>query len=320
MISDRKTSKTSNIFVCDLCDFVADRNSKYVAHINTKKHKYNTNTTNTTIYAVTDGKKFQKTEYICECGKSYNYNASLFNHKKKCQTFIQKKNEKNIEQNNEIVSTNDNLIQTLMQDNKDFKNMLMDLIPKIGNNNTITNTNTMNNINNANNNVNSNNVKNKFNINVFLNEQCKDAMSMNEFIESIEISMQDLLLTKEQGFASGISNIFLKGISKLSPHQRPIHCTDIKRETLYIKNEKWEKDSNQEQIKDAIKSVSAKQFKNIKKYKEAKPNCMTNEKERDEYLNIIKNTTEKIDGNDTKIIKDICNNVYINKNGVDAIE
>jgi hypothetical protein len=136
-------------------------------------------------------------------------------------------------------------------------------------------------------------------------------MSMNQFIESIDISLQDLIKTKEEGFASGISNIFLKGISKLSPYQRPIHCTDVKRETLYIKNDKWEKDANKEQLKEAIKNVSAKQFKNIKKYKEANPNCMENDKQREEYLNIIKNTTETYDGNSDKIIKNICNAVYV---------
>jgi hypothetical protein len=305
--------KKSKIYVCELCDFVTDKNSKFITHTNTAKHKYNQNTIKP---HVPDLKKSKIMTFECECGKSYPYKASLFNHRKKCQAFSEKnnmeitiinKNNENLE-TNEIKScasneTNDYLIK-IIQDNAEFKKMLIDLIPKIGNNNTQNNT--QNNTHNTQNN-------NKFNINLFLNEQCKDAMSMNEFIDSIEISMQDLLLTKEKGFASGISNIFIKGMSKLSPYQRPIHCTDVKRETLYIKNDKWEKDANKEQIKDAIKSVSAKQFKNIKKYKETNPNCMTNETQRDEYLNIIKNTTETIEGNDTKIIKDICNNVYLNK-------
>ena len=155
-------------------------------------------------------------------------------------------------------------------------------------------------------------LRQKFNINIFLNEKCKDAITMTDFIKSIEISISNLLITKDKGLTDGITNIFVENMNKLPIYKRPLHCTDIKRETLYIKNDKWEKDDYKVKIKEAIKNVSILQTKNIKKYKESKPNCMSNDKEREEYLSIIKNTTDKIDGNDDKIINNLCKNVYIN--------
>jgi hypothetical protein len=300
----QKTEKNRTIYECLKCDFISYDKKDYARHLKTIKHKQ---VGILTVILTDTDKKTEKTAYhICECGKEYKHKQSLYTHKKKCNYMdnVSVSNELQAQTKNELTETlkNNELMVKLFHDMKDMfiesQKQITSLIPLMGTNTT-------------NNNNTTNNTTNNLNINIFLNEKCKDAMSMNQFIESIDISLQDLIKTKEEGFASGISNIFLKGISKLSPYQRPIHCTDVKRETLYIKNDKWEKDANKEQLKEAIKNVSAKQFKNIKKYKEANPNCMENDKQREEYLNIIKNTTETYDGNSDKIIKNICNAVYV---------
>ena len=189
------------------------------------------------LFRSSDVKKFK-----CECGKEYPYRSSLYNHKKKCNF-----NELNVSKENQILKTDDEILDykdmfmTIMNENKELRDMLIaqhnqisELIPKVGNNNNINNT-----IHN----------KQKFNINVFLNEQCKDALTMKQFIEDIKISLEDLFITKNKGICEGVSNIFIKNMNKLSLHERPIHCTDVKREIVYIKSEgddgeeaKWEKD------------------------------------------------------------------------------
>jgi hypothetical protein len=333
-MNTKKCEKGGNQFKCEKCDYNACDKYNLNRHLLTLKHIKHVNHTKNEANEANEAKKrkneanhiIEKNDmneiisYGCSaCERKYKHKNNLYAHKKKCTYInnnINNEKHKNIEiANNGINNFMQNLFVQLIQENKEFKNMLIEnqkqvttLIPKIGNNNNNNNT-----INNTQNN-------NKFNINVFLNEQCKDAMSMNEFIDSIEISMQDLIKTKDEGFASGISNIFIKGMSKLSPYQRPLHCTDVKRETLYVKNEKWEKDVTKEKITDAIKSVSAKQFKHINNYKDANPDFMQNDKKREEYFNILKNTTEPIENNSNKIIKNICPTIYVKENDKELIE
>jgi hypothetical protein len=169
---------------------------------------------------------------------------------------------------------------------------ITEMIPKIGNNNN-------------------NNINQKFNINVFLNEQCKDALTMEEFINKIEVSVSNLMLTKNKGINEGISNIFIENMNKLSLYERPIHCTDVKRETIYVKTEgengdlpKWEKDENNEKVKSAINKVTRLQHKNINKWTENNPNWQDKSDLQDEYLKIIKKCTDDI--NENKVIKKLC--------------
>jgi len=171
---------------------------------------------------------------------------------------------------------------------------ISELIPKVGNT------------------INSNN-KQKFNINVFLNEKCKDAISMDEFIDKIEISMKNLLITKEKGQTQGISNIIMENMNKLSLYERPLHCTDKKRETLYIKNNEWEKDENKEYIYKALKSVESKQLKNLNVWLEEHPNYMNNPKQQEEFALLLSETGKSVDDVREKIIKNVCNKVYIEK-------
>ena len=183
---------------------------------------------------------------------------------------------------------------TAIKQNNELQQTLTELIPKIGNNNN-----------------NNNNINQKFNINVFLNEQCKDALTMEQFINKIEVSLSNLLLTKDKGINEGISNIFIENMNKLSLYERPIHCTDVKRETMYVKSEgengetaKWEKDNNNEKVKDAINKVTRLQNKNINKWTEINPNWEDKSDLQDEYLKLIKKCTDDI--NQTKVIKKLC--------------
>jgi hypothetical protein len=300
----QKGEKRRSKYECVNCDYHTFDKTKYNVHLQTNKHKMFTFDCQNVYEKGEKGEKGENInltnkknkQIVCDCGRLYKYKQSLYVHKKKCQFLMNNKTE------NQSLHE---CIMLLIQENKEFKTMVIEnqkqittLIPKIGNNNTQNNTqNTQNN--------------NKFSINVFLNEQCKDAMSMNEFIDTIEISLQDIIKTKDEGFASGISNIFIKGMNKLSPYQRPLHCTDVKREVLYVKNDKWEKDVTKEKINNAIKSVSAKQFKHINKYTDANPDFMQNDAKREEYFNIVKNTTDSIEDNRNKILKNICPTVHV---------
>jgi len=245
--------------------------------------------------------------FNCECGKQYKHYSSLCRHKKLCNqsTLIKKENisddaETNykelmvnlIHQNKELMT---NLIEAVTKQSNDYQKTINEIIPKIGNNN-----NTINN-------------NQKFNINVFLNENCKDAITMDNFLNSMQVSLSDLFFTREKGLTEGLTNIIIESMNKLPLTQRPMHCTDVKRETIYIKNEKWEKDENKEKIKKVLQRVSNIQIKNIHKFKDAKPNCMNNSKEKDEYMEIIKATTDDVIEREDKIIKNLCKNVYINE-------
>ena len=167
--------------------------------------------------------------FVCECGKAYPYRASLYNHKKKC-IFINEKHE-NIEKNEIICETSNNqltltneLIIGLINDNKEMRNIIMkqqnqisELIPKVGNNN--------------------NTINQKFNIQVFLNEKCKDAINMSDFVKSIQVSLQQLDFTKQNGLVNGLTNVIIENMNKLGLYQRPIHCK--KSESVYIKEDNF---------------------------------------------------------------------------------
>ena len=195
-----------------------------------------------------------------------------------------------------LIHENNEIKNTLLKENQELRNQISEMIPKLGsyNNNKINN-------------------KNKFNINVSLNEKCKDALSMDEFISKIEISMKNLLTTKEKGQTQGISNIIIENMNKLSLYERPLHCTDKKRETLYVKNQEWEKDENKEFINKALKSVESKQLKNLNVWLETHPNYMNNPSEQEDFAKLMSECGKSVDEGKDKIIKKVCDNVYIEK-------
>jgi hypothetical protein len=318
-MADEKGQKCVNFFYCKNCDYKTSRKFDFNRHILTPKHKNTTFIQQNTTKCVDFSNNV--TNFFCECGKLYAYRSSLYNHKKKCAFFLEKrvktrKNENTIiiekneiieeTSNNEITLSN-NLIFKLLNDNKEMREIIVkqqdhmmkqqeqitELIPKIGNNN--------------------NNVQNnKFNIQVFLNEQCKDAINMTDFIKSIQVSLEQLDYTKENGLVNGLSNVIIENMNKLGLYQRPIHCTDIKRETLYIKDDNsWEKDVNKQKIKKAIKDVSTKQFCALNNWTKENPDFQNNDNKQNYYTHTLVAIANNKENNQDKIIKKLCNNSYI---------
>jgi len=239
-------------------------------------------------------------EFTCECGKKYKHRQSLSVHKKKCN-FNNLKTEK-IKIDNDNFGENNleykSMFVTMMKENEELRKQVTDLLPKVGNttNNTFNNT-----------------VNQNLNINVFLNEKCKDALNMSDFIKSIEITLEQLDLTKKNGLVDGLSNAIVEKMNKLSLYERPLHCVDLKHETLYIKeNNKWEMDDNKEKIKCVIKKVSNKNYGALQNWKEQNPDFKEDDTKKEYFVQSLSNISKdskEIDNN--KIIKNICENVFI---------
>ena len=287
-------------FVCEKCNFITSHKTKYDRHINTRKH----------IMLTSTDEKRTTALFVCECGKSYKHRQSLSVHKRKC-IYLKNNNENNeIEDDNSVEQTTDDLkklVCKLMNENNEIKNNIMkenkelraqvsELIPKVGNNNTVNN-------------------NQKFNVNIFLNTQCKDAINMNDFIKSIEISLEQLDYTKKNGLALGLSNAIVENMNKLSLYERPMHCTDIKRETLYIKEQdKWLKDENKEKIKNAIKKASGKNYNALQNWKNNNPDFIYDNNKQEDFSNMISTIGKLSEEIDNRIIKSLCKETYIKNN------
>jgi hypothetical protein len=305
-----KSPKISQKFNCENCDYHCNKKSEYDKHLLTRKHKVSQGLN------VLEPKISKNLQFICDkCNKNYKARNSLWYHQKICSQITydeieEKVNEDDIQIKNEVADKD--LIMLLIKENSELKNLMMEVI-KTGTNNTTNNT--------TNNNTTHTNSHNKtFNLNVFLNETCKDAMNINDFIDSIQLQVSDLINVGEVGFVEGISNIIVKNLDKLDVTQRPVHCTDKKREVVYIKDDnKWEKEDDQKKrLRKAIKKIANKNERMLFKYKEKYPDCVEAESRRsDQYNKIIieamgghgDNDTEKED----KIIRNITKKVTIDK-------
>ena len=317
---NEKMPKNAKIFTCKFCDFECSKYSNYKKHLETKKHKLSENDKN-------DKKKMLKNAEIfeCNCGKVYKFQSGLSRHKKYCfynneefttnNILTQKFNlnqelNENLNQDlNQNLNENENninykeLVVTLIKENNDIKEIMKkqqdqisELIPKVGN----TTNNTINNNNNQ-----------KFNINLFLNEKCKDAITIDDFVHKIEITLKNLLTTKSKGIGIGINEIINENMNKLSVYERPIHCTDKKRETLYIKNETWEKDVNKSHTISMLKALQSRQFKAMKKWQEANPNYNNDDDLKHEYIILVNKCSSSLNDHEKKLFKNICDNTYI---------
>ena len=291
--------KSSKKFHCENCDYYASRKSQYDRHLQTQKHNYQQKSTNS-------NKKVQKSSdnFDCKCGKIYKDRTGLWRHKKKCNIEEQPESEENIITENIF---DKDLIMMLVKQNSE----LLEVI-KNGTHNT-------NNSHNTNTNTNSNNKT--FNLQFFLNETCKDAMNIMDFVNSIQLQLSDLESVGKLGFVEGISNIITTNLKALDITQRPVHCTDNKRETIYIKDEdKWEKeDEENKKIRKAIKRVATKNMCLLPKFKEAHPDCSkASSKFSDQYNKIIVESCGGSGDNDLekedKIIKNIAKITTIDKN------
>ena len=290
----KKSPKISMTFYCKYCDYGTGKQSEYKKHLLTAKHKMVSNGTKKS-----PGNRL----YMCVCGKEYKHSSGLYRHKAKCDYDPDIEDEDEDEDNTFIDITKGEdvdykkLVMTLIKENSKLVATISEIVPKVGNNN--------------------NNIKqkNNFNINIFLNEQCKDAISMDKFIQGIEVSMKNLLTTKNEGLAEGVSNIFIENMNKLSLHERPLHCTDTKRETLYIKNDEWEKDQDNKQIKEKMRAIAQKQVQSLNKWTGEHPNYLKVPHLQDEYTKLVQGITDTLDQNEEKVLKKVCNNVYLPEKG-----
>ena len=181
----------------------------------------------------------------------------------------------------------------LQNTNKELHNTIKDIIPKISINNIINNTNNVS-------------------IQVFLNDTCKDAMSLTDFIDTIQVNVADLLFTKENGLVKGISNLFLSNLERLPMIQRPLWCSDKKRKRIFIKGEEyWIEDINREKTNAMVNNISKIQTKNITKYLTDKPNWMANDRIKDSYIRMVKAVTDTMDNKIDKIIDNISEKIHL---------
>ncbi len=290
--------KNAKIFNCECCDFKCSKQSNFATHLLTVKHikRYN--------MIQNDTQNIQKNatqQYVCECGKEFSYHSGLWRHKKNCKEFNDEKElEKLVTANNE--PTDKELMMMLIKDNSEMKKMMMEII-KNGTHNT-------------------NNSHNKtFNLQFFLNEQCKDAMNISDFVNSIQLQLEDLEETGRLGYVDGISRVVIKNLDDMNTHKRPIHCSDSKREILYIKdNDQWIKDNeNKDTMIKMIKQVANKNMRQIPEWIKAHPDCLNSEStQNDKYLKIVSNsmsgsTEEEQKNNINKIISKVAKEVVINK-------
>jgi hypothetical protein len=293
------TQKNAENFICEKCHFVCSKKSNYEKHLLTRKHK-------------NDDKKEQKNaeQNVCICGKSFKYRQGLFVHRKTCIDY-----EKNVtndalvlenEINKKIDSTTDKelkeLVKELIKQNGELVKTINEIVPKIGNTN-ITN--------------NNNNNNNNFNLNVFLNEQCKDALNISDFIDSLKITLEDLLFSKTNGISRGITDVMIKGLKELDIHKRPIHCTDIKRDIMYIKNEdNWSKDDNHDIMKNTIVKIADKERTALQQWAIDNPDWIETERKQLEYLTMMRSICEPIENYNNyerKIIKILSKEIQLDK-------
>jgi len=297
----------AEIFHCKICDHFASHKSKFDRHLLTGKHKNLANETKKGTMG-----NYQKLDvYSCEiCKKSFNSRTTMWRHKKECSppittTSSSKTNANENKENKEEIAKLTTLITQLMTQNTELVKTIKDMAPTIGSNN-----------NNTHNNTNINKSKN-FNIQFFLNETCKDALNISEFIDSLKITLEDLDFSRKNGLVSGITDVMIKGLKQLDITKRPIHCTDKKRETMYIKDkEKWEKDETHEKMKNTIIQIAKKERNALTNWVEENPDWMETEAKQIEYLTIMRNVCEPIedyDKNNKKIIRNLTANVFVDK-------
>lgn len=270
-----KVPKSSNEYVCETCDYHTSRLSQYNRHILTAKHKMFTHVDTNVDNKVPKSSK----AFVCDCGKEYNFASGLSRHKKKCQYITEEQQpientlviskqdlvtqeeptDKQlmmtiIKQNGELVQQNGEL----MQKNGELVKTIQEIVPKIGD--TTNNTNCNNN--------------NTFNVQMFLDNQCKNAISIQDLINSIELNNSDLVAIGNNGYVDSISNILIKALNKLDVTDRPLHCTDLKRDVVYYKTDKWNKSKSTDEVMDkTVEKIENKHYPLISNYRKETPDA-----------------------------------------------
>ena len=332
---------TSSRFECKICNYSCTRKSSILQHCETDKHK-----TRIKLACNTRSK-------TCACGKAFELRSSLFNHKKTCKVvsacanddasmtltvvakeiatvsknthYIADKNEELMDlktmvqmllndrntmfdkshemmmKNQEVLMNNQEVIREMTQQNQQLIQTIQEMTPKIGNGNIITTHNT------------------QFNLNMFLNNECKDAIKLSDFVKTLKITLQDLEYTKTKGIVEGVSSIIMNNLKGMDVHKRPIHCTDLKRETMYVKTDEWIKDEDNSYVKKFIYMASCYQTRIIQEWMDTHPGWENNEKMHIEYQTICKELYKNIECDDSahkKIIKAFIKEVHIPRTGL----
>jgi hypothetical protein len=340
--------KEKNNYKCEYCEYECGQKKHFQQHISTRKHhdmviliemmneykekvdgNVKISTENTSELIIESANK----EYKCiACGKNYKNMSGLCKHRHICKKQILQKIQKNEavsktihKEGEEVVNESiystelattimpdkekDEIILQLLKDNESMKtfmkeqnNMLKEMMLQINTNGSSTITTT-------------NNIKQKFNINIFLNEQCKDAINMCDFIKSLKVTFHDLEITRDKSLEESVSTIMLRGLKELDVYKRPIHCTDQKRDVMYIKDEeKWEKDDGNVKLKESIGALSKKQMFTLKDLRDSDPEIKTNDEKKDRFITTMNHVCTPIpEISEKKLIKTIGKEMYIDK-------
>ena len=297
----QKSPKISHKFNCNICDLSTSKLRDFDKHLLTAKHQKNTQKTHfETNETHLSPKISQKTIACQKCFSTFNSRSTLWRHLKKCNNTKQNKNSN--ENNTNDMSKLTELVMDVVKQNNELTKQIIELSSK----STITNNNTTN---------------NSFNLQFFLNETCKDALNITDFVNQLQVGIKDLEETGRLGYAEGISKIFINGLKQLDVSQRPVHCSDIKRETMYIKDsDKWTKDDNENIVlTNAIKDVAHKNIKQIPIWTQANPEHKDiTSKCNDKYMKLVSEamsgtTMEESDKNYKKIVKNIMKESVIDK-------
>ena len=301
MFSNKNLPKICSKFSCEKCDYHTSKKSSYDDHLLTAKH-------NLAMFS-NEKSAILGSKLMCpNCCKEYKDNSGLWRHKKKCIA-----PEQNGQATNQSLQITTDVVLQILKQNEDLQKLLVEQTTKLmelakEGKNIINNTN------------NTNNTTNNFNLNVFLNEKCKDAINITDFVNSLVVTINDLEETARIGYAEGISKIFVNGLKQLDVYKRPIHCSDLKREVLYIKDQdNWEKDDDKTHLLQAIKVVGNKNIKQISEWQKINPHFKDPEsKQHDKYLSMLCNvmsggSQEETAKNYDKIVKNIIKETVIEK-------
>jgi hypothetical protein len=324
------TPNSATKYYCNFCDVKCSKKVDWERHIATRKHA-NRTMSNNLEQEITPN--FTHNVFVCsKCNKEYKARNSLWYHEKKCNKLVSLpkddddddiKNEikednitieiskessdvfEDIEYPEEDIKITKKMFMELLKDNKEMMKMIKSLSEHPQNINNTTNNNIKNNNNNT------------FNLNIFLNEKCKDALNMSEFIDTLKITLEDLLFSKTNGISRGVTDVMIKGLKQLDIYKRPIHCTDLKRDIMYIKDEdRWKKDDNHHMMRDTIVQIADKERTALQQWAIENPDWVETERKQLEYLTMMRSICEPIENYENyerKIVKNLGKEILVDK-------
>ena len=293
----QKTSKNEQPkFRCEICDYTCKNKYNLKRHFSTTRHKMKQNETKNEQKRVNVKKP---SHYECDiCSKTFKSRTTLWRHKKKCTVIDQ-----NITPAEKTTGVNEKMLFEFIQKQTEQQNKLMESVVKLAEQANVTNTNCNN--------------TNNISINLFLNQECKNAMNLTDFVDNVKLSLEDIKYTTEHGYVKGISNILVKNLTDIDPKERPIHCSDTKRLQFYVKDEdSWAKDENNVKIDQSIDNITRKQIACMKEWTTANPDYLDNEKKMEEYMIMVRRlmggkNIEEQTKNKNRIIRQVSEEVQV---------